>query len=107
MESQFTYFENIKDGIQDIPSDSIISRTIHQDERLKVVLFGFAPGQELSEHTAAVPAVIHILEGEAQLTLDELSKSAHSGSWTWIPANLPHSVFAQTKVIMLLLLLKY
>ena len=41
-----------------ITEESTISRTVHQDDRLKAVLFGFAPGQELSEHTASVPAVL-------------------------------------------------
>jgi len=35
-----------------VPPDGILSRTLHNDEQLKVVLFGFAAGQELSEHTA-------------------------------------------------------
>ena len=106
MEQQFNFFENIHQELLDIPPDSIISRTIHQDDSLKVVLFGFAPGQELSEHTAAVPAIIHVLEGSARLTLGDVSKDANSGSWTWMPANMPHSVFANTQVTMLLLLLR-
>ena len=36
----------------------------------------------------------------------DVNKDANAGSWIWMPANLPHSVFAKTKVIMLLLLLK-
>ena len=37
------------------PQDGILSRTVFQDDKVKVVLFGFAVGQELSEHTAAKP----------------------------------------------------
>jgi len=106
MEQQYNFFENIHQELLDIPPDSIISRTIHQDDGLKVVLFGFAPGQELSEHTAAVPAILHILEGSARLTLGDVIKDADGGSWTWMPANMPHSVFANTQVTMLLLLFR-
>lgn len=106
MDPTFTFIEDINKELKDVPPDSIISRTIHKDENLKVVLFGFAPGQELSEHTAAVPAVLHILDGGARLTLGKVTKDAAGGSWSWIPANMPHSIFADTQVIMLLLLLK-
>lgn len=106
MDPTFTFIEDINKELIDVPPDSIISRTIHKDENLKVVLFGFAPGQELSEHTAAVPAVLHILDGSARLTLGKVTKDATGGSWSWIPSNMPHSVFADTQVIMLLLLLK-
>jgi hypothetical protein len=34
---------------------------LHNDERVKAVLFGFAQGEELSEHTASMPAVLHLL----------------------------------------------
>ena len=51
------------------PVDGTLSRTIHQDERLKAVLFHFGAGQELSEHTASTPAIIHFLEGDADVTL--------------------------------------
>lgn len=35
------------------PADDILSRTIFQDDEIKVVVFGLDQGQELSEHTAA------------------------------------------------------
>ncbi|MBM4423663.1 MAG: cupin domain-containing protein [Chloroflexi bacterium] len=92
--------------MQEIAPDSIISRTIHNDDKMKAVLFGFAAGQELSEHTASVPAVIHILSGEARLTLGSDAMDAHPGTWVRMTANLPHSVRAKTPVIMLLLMLK-
>jgi quercetin dioxygenase-like cupin family protein len=70
------------------------------------VLFGFAAGQELSEHTAAVPAVIHILAGEATLTLGGTTHAAGPGTLVHMPAQLAHSVYAQTPVVMLLWLLR-
>jgi len=104
--SDLVFIHNIVDEIAQIQLDSIISRTILNNDRLKVVLFGFAPGQELSEHTASSPAVLHILSGEAHLTLGGEEKHAAPGSWAYMPANLPHSVYAQTNLSMLLVLLK-
>lgn len=93
-------------AVPEIPPDSIVSRTIHSDDDLKAVLFGFAAGQELSEHTASMPATLIFLQGEAQLTLGTESQSAQSGTWVHMPPNLPHSIRAQTPTVMLLLLLR-
>jgi quercetin dioxygenase-like cupin family protein len=88
------------------PPDSILSRTFSTAEGFKAILFSFAPGQELSEHTAAVPAVLHFLAGEAELTLGGDRTEARAGTWAHLAARLPHSVRAQTPVTLLLLMLK-
>ncbi len=49
------------------PAEGILSRTVFQDDRLKAVVFGFGPGQELSEHTAAKPAMLFFVKGEASV----------------------------------------
>lgn len=89
-----------------ILDDSTISRTIYQDDQIKAVLFGFAAGQELSEHTAATPAIMHFVQGEARMTLGQEVVEAKPGTWVHMPARLPHSLQAHTPVIMLLLLLR-
>lgn len=89
-----------------VPEDGTMSRTLYQDAGLKVVLFGFAAGQELSEHTAAVPAVLHFVRGEARVTLGAEVVEARPNTWVHMPARLPHSISATTPVVMLLLLLK-
>jgi quercetin dioxygenase-like cupin family protein len=88
------------------PSDGTLSRTIYQDDRLKAVLFGFSAGQELSEHTASTPAIMHFLKGEAAVTLGSDKIDAHAGTWVHMPAQLPHSIRTRTPAVMLLLLLK-
>lgn len=88
------------------PTNGTLSRTIYQDDRLKVVLFGFAAGQELSEHTASTPAIMHFLRGEANITLGSDSQRATAGTWVHMPAQLPHSIQTETSTVMLLLLLK-
>ena len=100
-----TIFTDLAEQI-DVPDDSTISKTIYQDGGLKVVFFGFAPGQELSEHTAAVPAIVHFVEGEARVTLAGEVVDAQPNSWIHMPARMPHSILAKTQVKMLLLLLK-
>ena len=53
------------------PADGILSKTIYQDDRVKAVVFGFGQGQELSEHTAAKPAMLFFVKGEATVGLGE------------------------------------
>jgi quercetin dioxygenase-like cupin family protein len=88
------------------PEDGTLSRTIHQDDSLKTVLFGFGAGQELSEHTASTAAVMHFLQGEADVTLGEDAMTAGAGTWIHMAPQLPHSIRAKTPVVMLLFLLK-
>ncbi len=89
----------------EIPKDGTLSRTIHRDDQVKVVLFAFSGGQELSQHTAAVPAIIEILQGDARLTLDGEEKELSAGSWVFMQANLRHAIYARTDLIMLLTML--
>ncbi|MFO0848973.1 MAG: cupin domain-containing protein [Gemmataceae bacterium] len=88
------------------PSEGILSRTLYADDRLKVVGFGFAAGEELSEHTAQTPAVMHFLTGQAAISLGDDRRDVAAGAWVHMPARLPHSIRAVTPVAMLLLLLK-
>jgi quercetin dioxygenase-like cupin family protein len=105
MTTPYTLF-NLPVQLPTLESDSILSRTIYNDNQVKAVLFTFAAGQELSEHTASMPAIIHILKGEGSLTLGTDTVEAHEGTWARMEANLPHSVKAKTALAMLLLMLK-
>jgi quercetin dioxygenase-like cupin family protein len=98
----YTYIPDLITQLAEIPPDSIVSQTFYKGERLRAILFGFAPGQELSEHTASKPATLYFLQGQARLTLGEDEMQAQPGTWVHMPPNLPHSVFAETAVMMLL-----
>jgi quercetin dioxygenase-like cupin family protein len=65
-----------------------------------------AQGEELSEHTASIPAVLHFLRGEATVTLGDDRHEATAGTWVHIPAGLRPSIQAKTPVVMPLLLVK-
>jgi quercetin dioxygenase-like cupin family protein len=76
------------------------------DANAKVVLFAFASGSGLTEHVAPLPAIIQILKGEAELTVGEEVVAGKPGTWIHMAAKTPHSINAQTPVVMLLTLLK-
>src|SRR5262249_54351884 len=105
MTTTYTHFSDLATEVQP-PDKGILSRTLFSDDRLKVVLFGFAQGEELSEHTASLPAVLHFLRGEATVTLGDDRHEARPGTWVHMPKGLRHSIQAQTPVVMLLMLLK-
>lgn len=88
------------------PADGILSRTLHEDEKVRAIVFGFGPGQELSEHTASKPALLWFVRGEARVGLGERNEQARPGTFIHMPAGLKHSIAAKTPVVMLLLLLK-
>lgn len=88
------------------PADGILSRTLYQDDRVKAIVFGFGAGQELSEHTASMPAMLYFVTGEATLGLGGEVREARPGTWVHMPAGLTHSIRTKTPVVMLLILLK-
>jgi hypothetical protein len=71
-------YSPISDLAKDVqpPDKGIVSRTVFSDDRFKPVRFGFAQGEELSEHTASMPAVLHFLRGEATVTLGDDRREA-------------------------------
>lgn len=105
MES-FTFLEDLLSETTSLPSGSILSRTLLQNKDLRVILFHFAPGQELSEHTSSKPAVLHFLSGEATVTLGTEIMQAGANSMAYMQPHLPHSIVAETEVKMLLIMLE-
>jgi len=105
MKNPYLFLTDLVQQVE-IPRDGILSRTLYQDEHVKVVLFGFDQGQDLSEHTASMPAWLYFVQGEAELTLGTDRHVATAGTWVYMTPDLPHSVEAKTPVVMLLVLLK-
>jgi len=102
----FEYISNLLEAEQELPADSILSRTLIHNEDLRVILFQFAPGQELSEHTASKPALLQFLSGSARVTLGEEVKTASANTFIYMQPHLPHSIVAETQVSMLLMMLE-
>jgi quercetin dioxygenase-like cupin family protein len=101
----YFYINDLITELPEIPANSIVSKALYKDSKLSLTLFGFATGQELSEHTAATTAILHFLQGEADVTLGNETKPAGPGTWIYMPPHMPHTIFAKTPVTMLLILL--
>jgi quercetin dioxygenase-like cupin family protein len=101
----YSAIEDLRQRIE-IPKDGTLSRTIHEDDRVKVVLLGMAGGQELSRHTAASAVIVQILQGLVRFTLDGEERELSVGSWVCMEANVPHAVYARENAILLLTMLQ-
>ncbi len=87
-------------------ANGIVSRTILRTPNSRVVLFGFAEGQELTEHTSTQHALIQILSGECEFSLAGKPHTVKAGDLIYMPPNLPHAVKASRQFSMLLTLSK-
>jgi quercetin dioxygenase-like cupin family protein len=90
----------------DYQEDSIVSRTLVEEEGGTVTLFSFAQGQSLSEHSVPFDALAHVLDGEARLTIGGEDVVVGPGQVTRMPANVPHAVRADKAFKMLLAMVR-
>jgi len=86
--------------------NGIVSRTLLSTPNSRAVLFGFAQGQELTEHTSTQHALIQILSGECEFSLAGKPHHLKAGDALYMPPNMPHAVLATRQFSMLLTLSK-
>ena len=87
-------------------SNSIVSKTILDKSEGSITLFAFDKGQKLSEHTSPYDAVVQVLDGSGQITICGNNNDVSSGEIIIMPANTPHSVTAEEKFKMLLIMIR-
>jgi len=87
-------------------SGSVVSRTLVKKPTGTVTLFAFDAGQALSEHTTPFDALVHILDGEAEITISGKPLRARAGEVVLMPANEPHALRAVTPFKMLLTMIR-
>lgn len=98
-----TMFANLGDEV-DIPRDGTISRKIYEDERLRLVVFGFDEGQELTEHTSSAEVVVQVVSGRITVTVEGVAHAMDPASWLVLEPRQPHSLRADEPSIVLLTL---
>jgi quercetin dioxygenase-like cupin family protein len=85
---------------------SVVSKTLIKKEIGNITLFAFDQGQGLSEHTAPFDAVVHILDGEAEITIGGQPQIVRTGEMLIMPANIPHALQAEIRFKMLLVMIR-
>ena len=93
-------------GLVDYQQGSVVSREVIRRGSGTVTVFAFDAGQGLSEHTAPFDAMVHILDGRAEITIDGKPCPVSAGEMLIMPANRPHALHARERFKMLLTMLR-
>jgi len=90
----------------DYEEGRVVSRTLSAKPHVNITLFAFDQGEEISAHTSPGDAMVQVLDGQAKITIDKEELTARSGQVVVMPANVPHSVYADSRFKMLLTVVK-
>lgn len=90
----------------DYAQDGIVSKEFAKNQHGGITLFSFDKGQRLSEHTAPFDAVVQVIDGTAEITIDGEAFNVPAGNVIVMPANHPHAVTATERFKMLLTMIR-
>jgi quercetin dioxygenase-like cupin family protein len=85
---------------------AIVSREVLKKKTGTVTLFAFDAGQGLSEHTAPFDALVHVLDGEAEIAISGKAHRVKSGEMILMPAGEPHALKAVRRFKMMLTMIR-
>ena len=90
----------------DYQEGSVVSRTIIKKKTGTVTVFAFDEGQGLSEHTAPFDALVHVVDGEAEIKVSGRAYTVKSGEFAILPADEPHALQALVRFKMVLTMIR-
>ena len=96
---------NLKTSIE-VAEGGIVSKQFIKNKGGTNTLFAFDKGQGLSEHTAPFDAIVQIIEGIAEVSIDGEKQLLTEGEMINMPANIPHALHAVEAFKMCLIMLK-
>ena len=85
---------------------SVVSKEIIKKETGTVTVFAFDKNEGLSEHTAPFDAMVQVIDGVLELTIDGEMFTLTKGNMIIMPANVPHALHAKEKFKMVLTMIK-
>jgi quercetin dioxygenase-like cupin family protein len=90
----------------DYSGGGIVSKNVIKKETGNVSIFAFDSGEGLSEHTAPFDALVQVIEGNAEISIDGKTFNLRSGDSIIMPANIPHAVKAPERFKMVLTMIR-
>jgi quercetin dioxygenase-like cupin family protein len=93
-------------GAVTVQTEATVSRVVLQAAGARVVMFAFDAGQELTEHTAAVPVLLQVLSGHLDVVAGGTAFELRPGALAHVAARLPHSVVAREPSVLQLVMLQ-
>lgn len=85
-----------------VQPEGTLSRTVLRADGVRLVLFAFDAGQVLTEHTAAMPVLLQVLDGSLQVTAEGRDHELAPGGVLHLAPRVPHSVTALEQSHLLL-----
>jgi quercetin dioxygenase-like cupin family protein len=85
-----------------VQEGQIVSKTLAQNGAVSITLFAFDKDEEISTHDSSGDAMVTVLEGVGMFTVDGKEHVCKAGETLVMPAQKPHSVYAQEAFKMLL-----
>ncbi len=95
----FTVLPDLLDEVE-IPKNGTLSRVVFNADGLRVVLFAFDTGEQLTDQ----PAVVQVIKGRLEMTLGDEKVKIDPGSWVHMDAHLVHALVALEPSIVILTL---
>jgi quercetin dioxygenase-like cupin family protein len=97
--------ENLAESI-DYQDGAVVSRTVLKKATGTVTLFAFDRGEGLSEHTTPFDALVHVLDGNAEVSLGGVKYAVEAGQAVVMPAGVPHALKAVSRFKMILTMIR-
>lgn len=86
----------------DYHAGQIVSKTLSQNKAVSLTLFAFDKGEEISSHESEGDAMVTVLDGTAEVTIDGTKYILNAGEAIVMPAGKPHAVYAKEQFKMFL-----
>jgi quercetin dioxygenase-like cupin family protein len=93
-------------GLVDYQEGAVVSRTLIDKKTGTVTLFAFDANQGLSEHISPFDAIVHVFDGEAEVTISGNPIRLKAGELTIMPAGKPHALKAISRFKMMLIMIR-
>ena len=93
-------------GCVDYARGAVVSKQIIKKDVGTVTVFAFDTGEGLSEHTAPFDAMVHIIDGKAEVIIEGKSFFPAAGEMIIMPAHKPHALKAHERFKMMLIMIQ-
>lgn len=93
-------------GLVNYQEGAVVSKEIIKKNEGTVTVFAFDEGQGLSEHTAPFDALVYVVDGKVEISIEGKPSRLKAGDMIIMPANKPHALKAIERFKMMLVMIK-
>lgn len=81
--------------------EQYIPKLVHDSDKMRVALFCLDKGQRVPEHTSPSEVFFYVVKGSGAIQVGSERRSVKAGSLTVAPANMPHGMESDGKMVIL------